>query len=121
MCFLIPKYWWAGFNCVDHPPGIQKIYLYLPANPTKHDLPDQTFQRKPIVKTTTQPKHNTKTTPKQPNTIQRKLGLTRLLVCNLTQPNKTKPKQKQLVLTPSFHYNLIQYKSELIWSMTSNT
>ena len=34
-----------------------------------------------IVKTTTQPQHNPKTTPKQSNTIQRKLGLTRLLVC----------------------------------------
>ena len=37
-----------------------------------------------IVKTTTQPQHNPKTTSKQPNTIQRKLGLTRLLVCTTT-------------------------------------
>ena len=29
-----------------------------------------------IVKTTTQPQHNPKTTPKQPNTTQQKLGLT---------------------------------------------
>ena len=29
-----------------------------------------------IVKTTTQPQHNPKTTPKQPNTTQLKLGLT---------------------------------------------
>ena len=39
-----------------------------------------------IVKTTTQPQHNPKTTPKQPNTIQRKLGLTQILVCNTTHP-----------------------------------
>ena len=37
-----------------------------------------------IVKTTTQPQHNPKTTPRQPNTIQRELGLTRLLVCTTT-------------------------------------
>ena len=36
---------------------------------------------KNIVKTTTQPQDNSKTTPKQPNTTQLKLGLTWLLVC----------------------------------------
>ena len=48
----------------------------------------------PIVKTTTQPQHNPKTIPKQPNTIQRKLGLTRLLVCP-TPPETLTPALEQ--------------------------
>ena len=53
----------------------------LPNNKTFHRTANDVVARvaatkQIIVKTTTQPQHNPKTTPKQPNTNQRKLGLT---------------------------------------------